>query len=423
MLSDPVTIRRDDRARSLLAIAVLGYIMLFVYWTNRQQDAIGTQAFDLGIYDQGVWLLSHLKSPFVTINGRQLFGDHTTFILIPFAVVYRVIDSAKVLLTVQSVALGLGAIPAFLIAREKLGNEAQAAALSVVYLLHPVLGWTNLEHFHPDALEIPLVLLTMYFVVKERWIRYFVCVALLLLTKEDVALLTLALGVYVALKHNRRVGQITAAVSGVYLILAFWWILPAFNGVGTVYGGRVPFGGPGGFLRRLLTHPGEVVAYVLARKRFFYLWQLFLPVAFAAWLAPSVLLIASAPLAVNMIASFGYQYDIHFHYSTLILPMIIVATIFGIARFTDDVLRRLAVGAVVVASVVTAFLWGPTPLWKGHPFIADPNSELVASFRQAERHLPKDAIVSAYYGWIPQISHREEVYMFPNPWKASYWGT
>ena len=417
----PSAIRTDPLARYILIVAMLGYIALFAYWANKNQDGVGTQAFDLGIFDQGVWLLSKLKDPFITINGRQLFGDHSSFILLPFALVYRVIPSAKVLLFAQTIALGAAAIPVFLIAREKLRSEGYAACLAVVYLIHPVTGWTNLEQFHPDSFEVPLVLFGFWFMLKHRWVGYFACVGLLLLVKEDVALFTFALGVYVALKHNRRVGQVTCLVSAVYFGLIFLVVIPALNEGGSIYGTRLPFGGPEGLLRKTLTHPGAVVAHALTRRRFFYLWQLLAPVAFAAVLAPSVLLIAGAPLFVNFMSGFPYQYDVHYHYSTLILPTIMVATIAGLARVTPE-LRRHAIVLVTAAAFVFAFLWGPTPLWKSHPFVANTDTPFVASFRAAERLLPEDAVVSAHYAWVPQISHREEVYLFPNPWRAGNWG-
>ena len=411
----------DPLARYILVVTTLGYIALFMFWVNKNQNGIGTQAFDLGIFDQGVWLLSKFKEPFITINGRHFFGDHTSFILLPFALVYKVIPSAKVLLFAQTIALGGGAIPVFLIARDKLRNEGYAACLAVVYLIHPVVGWTNLEQFHPDSFEVPLVLLAFWFMLKHRWAWYFVCVGLLLLVKEDVALFTFALGVYVAMKHNRRVGVITAAVSAGYFGLMFLAVIPAFNDGGSIYGTRLPFGGPEGLLRTALTHPGEVVEHALHRRRFFYLWQLLAPVGFVALFAPTTLAVAVGPLFVNFMSGFAYQFDVRFHYSTLILPTIIVATIFGLARVAPE-LRRYAVIFVTTSAVVFAFLWGPTPLWKDHPFVADTNAPFVASFRVAQGLLPDDAIVSAYYAWIPQISHREEVYLFPNPWRASNWG-
>ncbi len=46
-------------------------------WAIRNHDGFGTLGYDLGIFDHGVWLLSRLKSPFVTVMGRHLLlGPH-----------------------------------------------------------------------------------------------------------------------------------------------------------------------------------------------------------------------------------------------------------------------------------------------------------------------------------------------------------
>ena len=54
--------------------------------------------------------------------------------------VYWILPSAKVLLFAQAAALGSGAVPTFLLAREKLRDEMLAVVLAVAYLLHPALG-------------------------------------------------------------------------------------------------------------------------------------------------------------------------------------------------------------------------------------------------------------------------------------------
>jgi len=414
---------RDEQARYLLVGAIVGYIWLFGYWTMRNHDGLGTQAFDFGIYDQGLWLLSHFQSPFITVMGRQLFGDHTSFILLPLVPFAWLFPTAKVLLASQAAALGVAALPAYLLAREKLRSEMLAALLAVTLLLQPVLGWTNLEHFHPDVFEVPLVMFALYFMVKERWIPYFVCLVLALLVKEDVVLLGMGLGAYVAVKHDRRIGLITCGVSFLYAATAVWWILPALNGVGTLNAWRIPFGGPGGFIRAVIVHPGQVITYLLVHDRLWYLWQLLAPLGLVALFAPSVLLIGFGPLASNLVSNFPYQYDIHYHYSTLILPVLLAATVFGVAKRRSHADRKKIVVGILAATLVTAYLWGPTPLGRHEAAVADPGSALAANFHLAVRLLPSDASVSTFYQWLPQIDHRKEVYMFPNPWKASYWGT
>ena len=43
---------------------------------------LGTSSFDVGLYDQGIWLLSRFDAPFVTLMGRNMFGDHASLILL-----------------------------------------------------------------------------------------------------------------------------------------------------------------------------------------------------------------------------------------------------------------------------------------------------------------------------------------------------
>ena len=416
-------IARDYTARLLLVLVVAAYVWLFSYWTIRNHDGFGTWAFDFGIYDQGLWLLSRFKTPFITIMGRNLFGDHTSFILLPLVPVYWVVPSPKVLLLAQATALGVAAIPAFLIAREKLRDEMLAAGLAFAYLVQPAVAWANFEQFHPDVFEVPLVMLAFWFMVKARWTAFLVTVCVLLLVKEDVPLLTFALGAYVALKHDRRVGLVTMGISALYFAAAFWWILPALNGVGTLNQWRIPFGGPSGVVRTAILEPGKFLAHVLSDGRPWYLWQLLAPLALLALLAPSVALIAIGPVASNIISTFWYQYHIQYHYTTLIVPVFVVATIFAIAKARSMDVRRVLVAAVVGCSLLAAYLWGPTTFSRNPYPLADPGYATLPNVETAISLIPPSATVSSHYAYVPHLDHRERIYMFPTPFKARYWGT
>jgi len=416
-------IERDRLARILLVAATVGYVWLFAYWTMRNHDGYGTQAFDFGIYDQGLWLLSRFKRPFVTIMGRHLFGDHTSFILLPLVPVYWILPSAKVLLFTQAAALGGAAVPAFLLAREKLRSERLAALLACVYLLHPAIAFVNLEQFHPDAFEPILILFALWFMVRKRWVGFLICCAVVLLVKEDVALLIFPLGLYVAIRHDRRIGAIACIMSLTMLSAALWWILPMYNGVGSLNSWRVPFGGVGGLVKTFFLHPGEVVTYATEKPRTWYVWQMFTPVAFLPLLDLRLFAVMVAPLATNVLSTFYYQYDIHYHYGTMIVPMLVATTIFAVARARSMAGRQIMVGLVVACSLVTAYLWGPTPLGRHEAPIASPDGNSIPYLERANRIIPKDAVLSAFYGYVPHFDHRVEIYMFPNPFKASYWGT
>ena len=81
---------------------------------------LGTSAYDFGLYDQGIWLLSRFESPFVTLMGRNLFGDHSSFILLFLVPFYWFDPPTSFLLVVQSVVIALGAVPLFWYAKRRL---------------------------------------------------------------------------------------------------------------------------------------------------------------------------------------------------------------------------------------------------------------------------------------------------------------
>jgi len=74
-------------AAELLLLMIGVYSWIFGNLTWAQQSNFGTFGFDMGIYDQGIWLLSRFDDPFVTIRGLNLFGHHVnlvTLLFVPF---------------------------------------------------------------------------------------------------------------------------------------------------------------------------------------------------------------------------------------------------------------------------------------------------------------------------------------------------
>ena len=402
--------------------AVVLYVVVFSIRSLRNHHGFGTFGFDLGIFDQGVWLLSRFKEPFVTVRGMHLFADHTSFILLFLVPFYWVFPSVSVLLIAQSVALAVAAVPAFLLARDKLESVGLALCVSLTYLAQPAIGWTNLENFHPDVFEVPLVLFAMYFLVRRKWLGLILCIVALLLVKEDVPLLTFFLGVYIAFCCHRRLGIAISLLSVAWFVANQWLILPGFGEGGALHGQRVigQFGGYSGFLKTAVTRPWEIVGIALGPQRPWYLWQLVAPLGLLPLLSPGVVLIATGPLLSNLITTFGYQHNIQYHYQTLIVPVLVAAAVFGIARFTSHRMRTALVGLMLVSAVCAGYLWGP--LGRNPGFVGDPSSPGVRASREAIEMIPEDAGVSAYYNFVPHLTHRDHVYEFPNPWRATNWG-
>lgn len=406
-------------------VGLVGVIALYVtYFTRRSLDihhGLGTSSYDFGLYDQGVWLMSRFDAPFVTLMGRNLMGDHTSFILVALVPVYWLFPAAGTMLFAQALVIGLGAVPVFLFARRRLQSEWMALVLATAYLLHPAVGWTNVENFHPDAFLGVLVGMAIWAALERRWTTYAVFVVLSLLVKEDVSLVIVPLGIWVALRRDRRIGLITIVGSLGVMAVAMLVVMRSLIGVPTRNAWRVPFGGPSGLIRTTFERPGDVVDHLRADGRPWYVWQMLTPFAWVFLRRSSVALIGCVVLAANVVSTFWYQYHINYHYSLVVVPALALGTVYAIAAFGGRA-RTYATAAVGVVALYTAYLWGPMPFSRNEIAHWAPNHPVAEQMRDVIEDIPRDAVVSAFHSATPHLSHREKIYQFPNPFRVMLYG-
>ena len=405
----------------VLLAMIAGYTSYFTKVTLDVHHGLGTSAYDYGLYDQGVWLMSRFHAPFVTLMGRNLMGDHTSFILVFLVPVYWVFPSAGALFFSQSLFIALGAVPVYLLGRRLLHHDLYAVALAACYLLHPAVSWSNRENFHPDSFLPPLLGMAIYAAVSERWRMYAVFFALSLLVKEDVSLVLVPLGVWVAVKRDRRIGLISIGASIAFMLVAMFAVMRSLIGVPTRNGWRVPFGGPGGFLKKVVTDPVAVVKHFWSDDRPFYFWQMTAPFAWLFARAPSIALISLAVLGTNMLSTFWYQYQVEYHYALVAVPALAMGTVWALSKVRAHA-RGVVVAVVLATSSWSAWQWGAMPFSTELPYTWAPDHPVAAAARDIVRDLPEDAVVSAQYSMTAQIARRREIYMFPNPFAAQLYG-
>ena len=417
----------DRRLRALTPwqLMLVGIVAAYVaYFTKLSLDihhGLGTSSYDSALYDQGIWLMSRFEAPFVTLMGRNLMGDHTSFILVALVPFYWLFPAAGTMFFAQSLAIGAGAIPVFLYARKRLESEGMAVVLAAVYLLHPALGWTNLENFHPDSFLGVLVGFAIYAALERHWRMYVVFVVLALLVKEDVSLIIVPLGVWVALRRDRRIGVLTIVGSLAVMAVAMLVVMRSLIGVATRNAWRVPFGGPGGFLSTAFERPGDVVDHLRSDGRPWYVWQMLTPFAWVMARAPEVALIGGVVLATNVVSTFWYQYHVQYHYSLVIVPALALGTVYALGKVRPHA-RRHVVGGLAVVSLYTAFLWGPLPFSRNELAYWAPDHPVAEQLRDVLDVVPGSAVVAAHYRVTPHMAHRTEIYQFPVPFRVVLYG-
>jgi uncharacterized membrane protein len=425
------------RARTVQQWLLLGLIVAYTaYFTTvtlRVHHGLGTSAYDFGLYDQGIWLMSRFDSPYVTLMGRNLLGDHTSFILIGIVPLYWLFPAAGTLFFVQALVLALGALPVFMYTRRRLHSETYALVLAGCYLLHPAVGWTNRENFHPDAFIGVLFGMAVYAALERKWRMYAVFVVLSLLVKEDVSLVVVPLGIWVALRRDRRIGLLTIAGSLTFMFLAMFVVMRSLIGVPTRNLWRIPFGGPTGVIRETIERPGNVIDHFRSDGRPFYLWQMTFPMAWVFARLPDVAMISALVLFTNMLSTYWYQYQVEYHYSLVAVPALVIGTAYAIGAVREH-LRRYVVGAVAVASVWSCLMWGAIPIgavlmpWSDDPigrempYAWSPSHPVAVDAREIIALVPSGAAVSAHHAMTAHLARRHQIYMFPNPFRVVLYG-
>lgn len=382
---------------------------------------LGTFAYDVGLYDQGIWLLSRGEAPFVTLMGRNMLGDHASLVLFFLVPLFWIVPGTATLLVVQAFAIAIGAVPVYLFARRVLSSGIMGFCAAFLWLANPAVNGTGMENFHPDSflgLFLPFALWALY---ERRWRTYAVMVFMCLLVKEDVLLVMVPLGVFVAFRFDRRKGLLTALASLAATLLGMFVLMRSLIGVPTRNAWRIPFGGFGGFFREILTNPGNVVRYLLSEDRPLYVFQMLAPLGGLFVLAPWQALVALPVIASNMVSTFWYQHSIQYHYSLVAVPPLLFATVLGV-RAVGRRWAAVVMAAVVSCTAVTFVLWGQHSLAVKPRATLSADSPLAVSAREIVRVIPDGAVVSAYDPLVTFLAHRKEIYFFPNPFRAVYYG-
>jgi uncharacterized membrane protein len=392
--------------RGLAAAGVLAVTIFTVSWLRHVHFWSG--GFDLGVFDQGVWLLSRGRAPDISLIERNLFSDHLSPVLVLFAAPYRVIATPAWLLGAQAICLGVTVLPMRALADDE-GVPRWVATLAVA--LSAPLAAAAVFDFHPSTLATPFV----------GW-------CLLGARRGDLKLTTWAALAVVACRADLGCvlfGIAIVAAPGVRRRLLL--LAP----LAMVAGAVVPdvLGNPGvwapyyghlgtGPLDALL-HPWRAVEALLSRDTFDTLvyWLLpvgFLPVLRARWLAAIV--VGGLPLLLSRWPGSHLPW---FHYGAPIVPLVVGGAIAALAtsRVPQRSLRGLLGAGVVAAAAVSGPLSPKAPasvqVWQ-----VVRTSARTSAVAAALHAVPPGGVVSALNQPLAHLMQRHRAYLFPLPFAA-----
>ena len=401
------------------------YAVLFATAAVLHYAVFQTAQVDLGHMVQAVWSTLHGHFlQFTTLDGheRNRLGFHVDPFLLVFAPLLWVWSNPVLLPVVQALAVASGALPVFWLARKHLDSPRAGAHFAFAYLLYPATqfsAFTITSSFHSVAIAVPLVLYAIWFLDEDRLLAFSLVALVAFTTKEEIPLAVGCLGIWYAVRKGRRLVGLGIFAAGLAVTLFdFLWLIPHYSVTGSdpfVHRYRAVGGTPGGMAHKLVSDPGAFVHAVGTGHKALYLGILLVPLL-GFWLFEPLLLLGAIPdLAINLLSSEPDQTSINYHWSAGIVPFVVAASIFGVARFKGQGVR-LSLWALAGAGVFA--LWSPIFLGSGD--VGALRSSLVSAKAHAVGLIPSGVPVSASIQLGGHLSERRYIYTFPKVRQARW---
>ena len=404
---------------SLAATAMaLAFALAFTLLMVRRHAAFRTFALDLAKFDQAIWNTLHGRFLFSTLQNQSILANHFTPYMALLSPLFLVWSDVRVLFFVQTAGLAIAGLLLFKIVRLK--HPTLAPWFLLAFYLNPALHEVALVEFRRVTLAVPFLALAYYALyVRKRWLMV-LGLGLALLCKEDIALLVLMVGVYLLLfERDWRWGVPLALVGGVWALVVTFWVIPAFE---------PPREGPvlysqmntfclegdtyGEMLGYLLRDPLLLVRRVFDRQGLLALWRVFLPVGLVLpFLAPDWLLMV-APSMLLMLMSCTDMHKLTGWYTASILPGLFAAVAVALSRRSERMARRLVV-LLVCATIAGFILYSHAPLGGKYDAARYRVTDHARRAARVVAAVPDDARVAAQDPYVPHLSHREHIYLYP----------
>ncbi len=424
----------------------------FGWLSWRQQSNFGIFGFDLGIHDQAIWLASTGHRMFDTVRGLDYFGENVNLISLAFVPLYWLGAGPHLLVLFNAAVLAAGALPLWLITRDRIVNRWAALVVPGAYLLYPSLGYLAWWGFHPDSFTVTPLLFAWWFAMRRRWVPFAACVLLALAAKEDAALAVLGMGLaiawwrhfeaapgtsvarrpahsrrptYSSRRAYRRAGLVAAAGAVVWFELCTKVIIPGNNGgAAPFYSSYFPAFGttPLEVAYNAVRHPSRSwhVAQLATRRTYYF--QMLAPVGFLALLALPALLVGLPQLLVN-VADQAEGLSFTSQYGTLVMVGVFVATAeaLGVVRRRLPALVGPALALLAATTLASTLAWGITPAGSRFHTWWRASDPVAAQLGHALSLVPVRAGVSVTYDLTTHVTHRVDAFEFPNPWIDVNW--
>ncbi len=327
--------------KQILWIMAIALFILFLISSVRHAIFHST-GFDLGIYDQVVYLISQGQVPISSFLGYHHLGNHGAWLVYPLALFYKIWPSVYWLLFIQSLSLAIALLPLWNLAKLTGLNEQVSLGVIISYLLYPIVFNVNLFDFHPEVMALPVIFFVLLCAEKKAIGWFTLGVIWILGCKAVLSLLIIGLGLWLLIFEKRaKFGLIALILGSAWFIIVTQGIIPAFSGEEVAAVGRYSYLGDSVFsiASNMLLLPHLVLGKIFSFDTLRYLFLLILPIIWGLipfnkqtakaqiWQTLTTCTPISIILFLNILSDVSFQRSLNYQYSLPFVPFFLLAMI------------------------------------------------------------------------------------------------
>ena len=350
-----------NKFQIILWFCIVFFIIFFSYLSIKRYQTLNSYYYDLGIMNKVVYNTS--KGRFLEMTNQELkrnasrLAIHFDPILALFAPFYKIYEGPEILLIGQALILGLGAWAVCLISEKILKKKLISLIFALLYLLYFPVQRAVLFDFHAVTLTTTFFLFALYFNLVNKNKLYFLFIFLALLTKENVGLVVMFLGLYLTfIKKQKKLGVITSLTGLIFFVSTVYFIIPYFRGSEH-------------FAANYFVDIKSRLKTIIF-DGFPYARSLILP-NFYSLFSPLTLLINLPELAINILSSNNNMRSIFFHYNSVIVAFIFYSLILGYKNFLNVVknkkLQIIFFAIFIFLNLISIYGYNPVPYFAKQP--------------------------------------------------------
>jgi len=418
--------------KSLWAICT-GYFLIMLLLGLDRHWSFKTSIYDTGVFDQAIWSCLNGKILLNTINLSEpinWLGFHFHPILFLFVPLYKLSPSPEWLILAQSLFITLTAFPIYKTAIKLNYSAWHGLFWAISFLLNPFVLSAAIWDFHPVSMAAPIISLSIYYLISNKFNKLLLCIAFLLLCQEQFGLLVIGIGIsFYIINKDLKKSSIIIFIGASYTILLFMYVFPTLSPTGA----HIMMSSDVKSLSRynwlgnsfssviwnILTNPLKVLKFSLIDLEG-YKYILFLLVPYGSVLpilGIEILLIGAADFAANTLSLNPIQRSINGYHSIILIPVIIVSAMAGLSRirkiYTTKQFQRIAL-LTLVSFAALFIICSPKIFGKNNFGTPSPFPARNRTLAEIQSHIPANAALTTQANIGSHFAQRNRIYAYPN---------